>query len=239
MTDDPTRLPAGMCCRVCALFARCEALFGCNPASQECDFHPVRFSVSPARFLQECTNSDKLRAALEQVKTERDLLLKTRDLMEAEINRLNGVIVDLNDEHGTETAELGSMYLKTDREYQKIIDKLRAELKQARSEHDMLRTTVGKHNQEKDAYNAEFEQLRAEYNSEVETATALGIYLDHARADNEELIMNWDRAIGILRDWPMNHPLRDQAMREYGIWIEYVENHPNGTTAKEVKEMKS
>ncbi len=76
-------------------------------------------------------------AALEQVKTERDLLLKTRDLMEAEINRLNGVIVDLNDEHSTETAELGSMYLKTDREYQKTIETLRAELAEMTNSRDM------------------------------------------------------------------------------------------------------
>lgn len=106
MSEFEPRLPNGMCCRVCALFAKCEALFGCNPASQSCDFYPVRFSISPKRFLQECTESDKLRAEIAQIVAERDILLKTRDLMGAEINRLNGAIVDLNDEHNADLTDM-------------------------------------------------------------------------------------------------------------------------------------
>lgn len=70
MSEDSTKLPPGMCCRQCALFAKCEKLFGCNPTSQECDFYPVRFSVSPARFMQECADSDRLRGELSQARAE-------------------------------------------------------------------------------------------------------------------------------------------------------------------------
>lgn len=61
MSDESMKLPQGMCCGVCSLFKKCEKIFGCKPTSQECDFYPVRFSVSPLRFLQECSESDRLR----------------------------------------------------------------------------------------------------------------------------------------------------------------------------------
>lgn len=67
------------------------------------------------------------------------------------------------------------------------IDKLTDELEAVKAEKDMLRIAVGKHNQEKDQYNAEFSALQDEYNFEVETVTALGAYLDQAHKDVEQM----------------------------------------------------
>lgn len=81
MSEESMKLPQGMCCGSCALFKKCEKIFGCNPTSQECDFYPVRFSVSPSRFLQECSESDRLRARVAK--------------LEGELKEARAIILDL------------------------------------------------------------------------------------------------------------------------------------------------